>query len=92
MSGTGRRAGEPEFLRGYDPGEFPPFAVTVDLAVFTIRAGVLTMLLVQRRDHPYRGDWALPGGFVRAGESAEEAAGRELAEETGVTAFTTRSR
>lgn len=88
MSGTERRAGEREFLRGYDPGEFPPFAVTVDLAVLTIRSGVLTALLVQRRGHPYRGYWALPGGFVRAGESAEDAAVRELAEETGVTAFT----
>jgi 8-oxo-dGTP diphosphatase len=88
MSSAEQRAGEHEFLRGYDPGEFPPFAVTVDLAVFTIRSGVLTALLVRRRDHPYRGYWALPGGFVRAGESAEEAAVRELAEETGVTAFT----
>lgn len=88
MSDAERRAGEREFLRGYDPGEFPPFAVTVDLAVFTIRAGVLTVLLVRRLDHPYRGYWALPGGFVRAGESAEEAAVRELAEGTSVTAFT----
>jgi 8-oxo-dGTP diphosphatase len=88
MSGTEQRAGEREFLNGYDPGEFPPFAVTVDLAVFTIRSGVLTVLLVQRRDHPYRGYWALPGGFVRTGESAEGAAVREMAEETGVTAFT----
>lgn len=88
MSGAEQRAGEHEFLHGYDPGEFPPFAVTVDLAVFTIRSGVLTVLLVQRRDHPYRGYWALPGGFVRARESAEEAAVRELAEETGVMAFT----
>jgi hypothetical protein len=39
---------EAEFLRSYDPSGFPPFAVTVDLAVFTIRAGVLAVLLVQR--------------------------------------------
>jgi 8-oxo-dGTP diphosphatase len=79
--------GEREFLRSYDPGDFPPFAVTVDLAVFTIRAGLLTVLLVQRREHPFRDSWALPGGFVRASESAGDAALRELAEETGVTSF-----
>jgi 8-oxo-dGTP diphosphatase len=82
------RSGEREFLRSYDPAEFPPFAVTVDLAVFTIRAGVLAALLVQRRDHPYRGFWALPGGFIRDEESAGDAASRELVEETGVTTFT----
>jgi 8-oxo-dGTP diphosphatase len=74
---------EAEFLRSYDPSGFPPFAVTVDLAVFTIRAGLLAVLLVQRLEHPYQGYWALPGGFVRADESAEAAARRELAEETG---------
>jgi 8-oxo-dGTP diphosphatase len=84
----GLTAGEREFLHAYDPGEFPPFAVAVDLAVFTIRAGLLTVLLVQRREHPFRGYWALPGGFVRASESAGDAAVRELVEETGVTAFT----
>jgi 8-oxo-dGTP diphosphatase len=78
---------EAEFLRSYDPSGFPPFAVTVDLAVFTIRAGMLAVLLVQRLEHPYRGYWALPGGFVRADESAEAAARRELAEETGADTF-----
>lgn len=87
MSAAEDRTGEREFLRGYDPGEFPPFAVTVDLAVFTIRSGLLTVLLVQRRDHPFKGYWALPGGFVRASESAGDAALRELAEETGVATF-----
>ena len=81
------RPGESEFLGGYDPVSFPPFAVAVDLAIFTIRAGLLAVLLVQRRDHPYRGYWALPGGFVQADESADQAARRELAEETGVSAF-----
>jgi 8-oxo-dGTP diphosphatase len=88
MSTAERRTGEWEFLRSYEPGEFPPFAVTVDLAVFTIRAGLLAVLLVQRRDHPYKGYWALPGGFVRASESVGDAALRELTEETGVTMFT----
>ena len=82
------RPGEHEFLGGYDPARFPPFAVAVDLAIFTIRAGLLAVLLVQRRDHPFQDYWALPGGFIRADESAEAAARRELAEETGVTAFT----
>jgi 8-oxo-dGTP diphosphatase len=87
MSTGAGRPGESEFLGGYHPVDFPPFAVAVDLAIFTIRAGLLAVLLVQRRDHPYQGYWALPGGFVQADESTDEAARRELAEETGVSAF-----
>ncbi|KWW97517.1 NUDIX hydrolase [Carbonactinospora thermoautotrophica] len=71
----------------YDPREYPPFAVAVDLAVFTIRQGVCAVLLVERGVDPYAGCWALPGGFVRADESAEDAATRELAEETGLAPF-----
>lgn len=69
---------------GYDPYAFVPFAVTVDLAVFTVREGRLHVLLVERGEAPYKGHWALPGGFVLPRESAEEAARRELAEETGL--------
>jgi 8-oxo-dGTP diphosphatase len=82
---SGGRRGEATWLRRYDPGAFPRFAVTVDLAVLTIRSGLLCALLVERGEHPYRGWWALPGGHVQHGsESVEEAAVRELGEETGI--------
>lgn len=76
---------ERDWLRGYDPTQFLPFAVTVDLAIFTLRNDALCVLLVRRGEHPQRGKWALPGGHLLQGrESAEEAARRELHEETGV--------
>jgi 8-oxo-dGTP diphosphatase len=60
------------------------FAVTVDLVLFTIRDDRLCALMVRRGAPPYRGRWALPGGFVEEDERLEEAARRELAEETGL--------
>ncbi|WP_299537536.1 NUDIX domain-containing protein [uncultured Streptomyces sp.] len=71
---------------GYDPHAFTPFAVTVDLAVFTVREERLHVLLVERGQEPFLGHWALPGGFVAPRECAEDAARRELAEETGLDA------
>lgn len=71
-------------MQQYDPSAFPPFAVTVDLVIFTIREQRLQVLLVRRGDAPHKGKLALPGGFVRPTESLEAAARRELAEETGI--------
>lgn len=72
--------------QGYEPRSFPSFAVTVDVVVLTIRGGELHVLLVERRDDPFAGAWALPGGFVRPDETLGQAAARELEEETGVSA------
>ena len=58
--------------------------VTVDLVIFALRDWELQVLLIRRGVPPFEGRWALPGGFVRQGESLEHAARRELEEETGV--------
>ncbi len=73
---------EEEFLARYSLRDHPPMAVTVDLACLTIRGGRLAVLLIERGGHPFRGRWALPGGFARSDETLSESAHRELAEET----------
>ncbi|MDI5966390.1 NUDIX domain-containing protein [Streptomyces sp. SL13] len=70
----------------YDPTAYPPFAVTVDLVVLTVRSHALCALAVRRGEAPHEDRWALPGGFVRTEENLAQAAARELAEETGLRA------
>jgi 8-oxo-dGTP diphosphatase len=74
----------------YDPSEFPAFAVTVDVVILTIADGRLQVLLVRRGVPPFEGMWAIPGGFKRPNETLDEAAIRELREETAVGAKTLR--
>ena len=69
---------------GYDPSQFPAFAVTVDVVILTMSEGLLQVLLVCRGEAPFEGMWAIPGGFKRPTETLDEAAKRELHEETGV--------
>src|ERR1700749_1126890 len=64
--------------------KYPRAALTVDCVVFGFDGGELQVLLIQRALDPFKGRWALPGGFVRVDETVEEAARRELEEETGL--------
>lgn len=64
--------------------DYPRPSVTVDLVIFTIAENDLKVLLIRRKLEPFKGRWALPGGFIEMDESLEEAAARELEEEVGV--------
>ncbi|MBI3924995.1 MAG: NUDIX hydrolase [Armatimonadetes bacterium] len=68
----------------YDVSRFFRPSVTVDVVIFTIQQRDLKVLLIRRGQWPFRGRWALPGGFVHEREGLEAAAARELYEETGV--------
>jgi 8-oxo-dGTP diphosphatase len=64
--------------------QYPRAALTVDCVVFGFDEGELKVLLIERALEPFKGKWALPGGFVRVDETLDEAARRELEEETGL--------
>lgn len=64
--------------------DYPRPAVTADCIIFGFDAGELKVLLIERGIEPYKGKWAIPGGFLRDNESADDCARRELFEETGL--------
>lgn len=77
---------EEEFLAQYKPEDFERPSVTVDMVVLAMSKSLdeLKILLIKRKNHPYIGQWALPGGFMNPNESGHQAAQRELFEETGI--------
>ncbi|MEI6100583.1 MAG: NUDIX hydrolase [Eubacteriales bacterium] len=75
---------EEDYLKNYDPSNWPKPAVAADIAVFGYSQKKLYLLLVVRGNYPYRGCYALPGGFANMDEDILETASRELAEETGL--------
>lgn len=68
---------------GYNPRDYSPISVTVDTVVFTVEDADFRVLLIERGVPPFKGRWALPGGFLKPDEDLATAAMRELAEETG---------
>ncbi|QBD79027.1 NUDIX hydrolase [Ktedonosporobacter rubrisoli] len=68
----------------YDASKYQRPSVTVDVVIMSLRQKDLQVLLIKRRSWPFEGMWAIPGGFVNFDESLEDAAKRELQEETGV--------
>lgn len=86
---------EEQFLKAYDARMYERPSVTVDMLIFTVMdreqgnyrklpEKSLQLLLIKRGEHPYLGQWALPGGFVSVDESIEDAARRELFSETNI--------
>lgn len=65
--------------------QYPHPAVTTDCVIFGFDGSAINILLVERGIEPFKGSWALPGGFLKMDETVEQGALRELQEETGVT-------
>ena len=86
---------EKEFLEQYKPGDYERPSATVDMLLFTVDDSKiennrqmpekeLKILLIKRKDHPFMGHWAIPGGFVDINEDIDNAVYRELKEETNI--------
>lgn len=75
---------EREFLANYNPADYPITMVTVDVIITRGKGFNQEVVLIKRKGYPYRDHWALPGGFVDAGETTIEAAKREVMEEAGM--------
>lgn len=75
---------EKEFLDNYKVGDYPRPCVTADILIFSPGKNKQEILLVKRGGHPYINKWALPGGFANPNESVDDAAKRELLEETHI--------
>jgi 8-oxo-dGTP diphosphatase len=78
------KAAEARFLKDYDPSAFDRPSVAVDVVLLAPADGALHTLLIQRREHPQKGRWALPGAFVRFEESLPAAAERALQDKAGL--------
>ena len=76
---------EAEYLAGYDSDKYPKPSVTADIVVIAEDGAKRRVLLIRRGNHPFLGQWALPGGFAEPGETVERSAARELEEETCLT-------
>jgi 8-oxo-dGTP diphosphatase len=75
---------ELSFLASYDASRYPRPSITVDVVLLTVKDGALWTLLGRRAEHPARGRWALPGGFVGIDEALDVAASRVLREKAGL--------
>ena len=75
---------EQQFLADYDASQFDRPSVATDVVVMTVVDGVLKALVIERTEHPHRGRWMLPGGFVAIDEGLHDAASRLLQAKTGV--------
>lgn len=78
------RSEEQAFLASYDAAQFPHPSVAVDVALLTVDGGEMRAVLAPRAEHPAKGRWSLPGGFVRMDESLDAAAARVLATKVGI--------